>query len=224
MLPPWEQCALVRKEINGHNTPPSAAGTKIPSPLPCEAALTPACRAAHPPCCEAAQVRRPVSCLYKSELCLLSHFAGTNKSLQSSECQILVLLPCCLCARRALQTTGWWEQPVSVLHWSRSASQTPWGNLEEGAWQILINYKAYSHLVPRSGKGRELLFCIYSQADQVIGSPSTQDRFPTTEVDPAGILLAQQNSNYFHLTPTDRAVIPSQNKGQESSSSHIIQF
>lgn len=98
----------------------------------------------------------------------------------------------------------------------------PCGNPEEGAQQILINYKTYSNLVPPSGKGRELFFWIYIQVDQIISSSSIQDCFPATEVDAAGILLAQQNSNYFHLTPTDRAVIPSQNKGQESSSSHII--
>lgn len=92
---------------------------------------------------------------------------------------------------------------------------------EEGAQQALINYKPCPNPTPASGNSRELLR-IYIPIHQSSSSSRIQDRFPTTEADPAGILLGQQNSNHFHLTPTDRAAIPSQHKGQESSSSHII--
>lgn len=149
----------------------------------------------------------------------MGHFRASNPKLWSC-CHIVFVLKAL--TDKLVGATS--DSAALVLICIRFSPPVLCGNIEKGAQQILINYKTYSNLIPHSGKGRELFFWIYSQVDQIISSSSIQDCFPTTEVDPAGILLVQQNSNYFHLTPTDRTVIPSQNKGQESSSSHIIYF
>lgn len=132
------------------------------------------------------------------------------------------LWSCCCLVFVLLRLTGAVsDRTTRISLCIRASPPTSCGIPGEGAQQALINYKPCSNPTPASGNGRELLR-IYIPTHQSSSSSGIQDRFRTTEADPAGILLGQQNSNHFHLTPTDRAAIPSQNKGQESSSSHII--